>query len=259
MKRILCLATAALTFGSAQAQAQQPLAFVACPIMRDTATVPCWLAEYRGQLYSLATQDGSSAQIDPPALGHQALIEGTPTSETRCGGKVMTNLHISIRPDRDPLCDTILPATDAFQNTDKALDPGPGGSAPPASVAATAPPRVGSQRFEVLYDFDWQTAGRNTSIIQEAVAYARANPKAEVHVSGFRAAVQLADKRVLTEEDSIGLRRSRDLVETLVTLGLERGPILVADNPVPDLGDYTRRRALIDIVMQGGDEPDSEH
>ena len=25
--------------------------FVACPIVRDTASVPCWLAEYDGELY----------------------------------------------------------------------------------------------------------------------------------------------------------------------------------------------------------------
>jgi hypothetical protein len=30
--------------------------FVACPIVRDTASVPCWLAEYEGELYFLTLQ-----------------------------------------------------------------------------------------------------------------------------------------------------------------------------------------------------------
>ena len=258
MKRILALTVAAVTFGSAQAQAQQSLAFVACPIMRDTATAPCWLAEYKGELYSL----DSSTAVDPPSLGHQALVEGAPTEARRCGGKVLANLRISIRPDRDPACDTILPATDTFQVTD---GPSRSGAALPAPAAATptptapAAPRVGTQRFEVLYDFDWQTAGRGVGVIQEAAAYARANPKAEVHVAGFRASVRLAGGQLLNEAESIGLRRSRELVETLVTLGVDRATILVVDSPGAELGDYTRRRALIDVTLGGSPEDHSEH
>jgi hypothetical protein len=253
MKRILAFAVAALTVSSAQAQVQQPLAFVACPIMRDTATVPCWLAEYKGERYSIAAQEGSSA----PALGHQALIEGTPTAQTRCGGKVLTDLHISVLPDRDPSCDTILPASDAFQVSDQPRGAGPG-NASAAAAAPAAPPRVGSQRFEVLYDFDWQTAGRETQVIQEAAAYAKANPKAELRVQGYRASVRLAGGQVLAEEEGIDLRRARELVETLVTLGVDRSTALVVDNPVPELGDHTLRRAVIEVVMSGSDEH-SEH
>jgi outer membrane protein OmpA-like peptidoglycan-associated protein len=254
MKRLLALATAALTFGSAQVQAQQPLAFVACPILRDTATVPCWLAEYKGELYSLD-------ESYPPSLGHQALIEGAPTEARRCGGKVLTNLRISIRPDRDPSCDTILPATDV-QTADRPQG-SPSSNAPATQASVAAPPtpltaRVGTQRFEVLYDFDWQTPGRDVGVIQEAAAYARANPKAEVHVAGFRASVRLADRRVLSEEESIGLRRARELVETLVTLGVDRTTILVVDNAAADLGDHTRRRATIDVVMGGSPDEHSE-
>jgi hypothetical protein len=263
MKRIFAFAAVALTFSAAQAQAQQPLAFVACPILRDTATVPCWLAEYKGELYYLVTQDGASAEVYPPSLGHQALVEGVPTGQTRCGGKVLTNLHISVRPDR-AVCDAMLPATDAFQITDESGRSGPDSARPGAATGSTPPSpepteRKGTQRFEVFYDFDAQTAGRNTAVIADAAAYSLANPKAEVHVTGFRAAVRLTGGPVLSEEESIGIRRAHELVDTLVTLGLERGLILVVDQAVPELGDHTRRHAFIDIVMGGGDEPDSEH
>jgi hypothetical protein len=254
MRRLLALATAALTFAAAQAQAQQPLAFVACPMLRDTATVPCWLAEYKGELYYISAQ-GADAGASPPALGHQALVEGAPTGETRCGGKVLGGLHVSVRPDRSA-CDTIIPASEAFRIAEE-----PTASAPAAAGSAPAPPpeeRKGTQRFEVFYDFDGQFASRGAAVIAEAAAYSKANPKAEVHVTGFRAAVKLTGGAVLTEDETIGIRRARELVDTLVTLGLERGLILVVDAAVPEIGDHTQRHAYIDIVMGGGDEPNSE-
>ena len=51
--------------------------FVACPIVRDTASVPCWLAEYDGELYFLTLQTDVSAPVTPPWLGHRVLVEGT--------------------------------------------------------------------------------------------------------------------------------------------------------------------------------------
>ena len=50
--------------------------FVACPIVRDTASVPCWLAEYDGELYFLTLQTDVSAPVTPPWLGHRVLVEG---------------------------------------------------------------------------------------------------------------------------------------------------------------------------------------
>ena len=44
--------------------------------MRDTKTVPCWLAEYDGELYYLGIQTDISAEFHPPYLGHKVLVEG---------------------------------------------------------------------------------------------------------------------------------------------------------------------------------------
>ena len=258
MKRILLLAGAALTLASAQAQAQQALAFVTCPMLRDTATVPCWLAEYNGELFYLATQDDPAAAVSPPSLGHQALIEGTPTAERRCGGRVLTGLHVSVRPDRDPSCDVIIPATEAFQVPAPAQGPRAGSAtAAPRPAALPAAPGSLTRRFDVLYDFDWQTAGRETALIQEAAAYAQANPVGQVRIKAYRAAVALAGGRVLEEAEGIDLRRGRELSAALAALGV-KGDILVVDNPVPELGDHTRRHAFIEIVF-GGSDDHSEH
>jgi hypothetical protein len=53
------------------------LNFVSCPIVRDTSSVPCWLAEYQGELYFLTVQSDVSAPVTPPWLGHRVLVEGT--------------------------------------------------------------------------------------------------------------------------------------------------------------------------------------
>jgi hypothetical protein len=53
------------------------LQFVACPIVRDTKTQPCWLAEHEGELYYLGQQGGVANNFLPSQLGHQALVEAT--------------------------------------------------------------------------------------------------------------------------------------------------------------------------------------
>jgi hypothetical protein len=70
--------------------------------------------------------------------------------------------------------------------------------------------------------------------------------------------VKLTGGAVLTEDEAIGLRRARELADTMKTLGLDKATILVVDNPVPDLGDHTRRRAVIEVTL-GGSDDHSEH
>ena len=73
--------------------------FVSCPIVRDTASVPCWLAEYEGELYFLTMQTDVSAPVTPPWLGHRVLVEGTVSNEPRiCGGIVLKPVHLSVLP-----------------------------------------------------------------------------------------------------------------------------------------------------------------
>src|SRR5580700_11522463 len=65
--------------------------FVACPVLQDTDTVPCWLAEYRGELYFLGIQTDSGGW-SPPWLGHQVLVEGRLAGGPRiCGGIPLTS------------------------------------------------------------------------------------------------------------------------------------------------------------------------
>src|ERR1700722_5561925 len=68
--------------------------FVACPVLQDTDTVPCWLAEYRGELSFLGIQTGSGGW-GPPWLGHQVLVEGRLAGGPRiCGGIALTSTYV---------------------------------------------------------------------------------------------------------------------------------------------------------------------
>jgi hypothetical protein len=58
-----------LFFASVAALAQQKN-FVACPIVRDTSTVPCFLAEYEGETYFLGIQQDITNDFHPPQLNH---------------------------------------------------------------------------------------------------------------------------------------------------------------------------------------------
>ena len=70
-----------------QSAAAQQISFVTCPIVRDTRTVPCFLAEYQGEIYYLAVQQDISADQYPPQLLHEVLVEGTVEKGPRvCGG-----------------------------------------------------------------------------------------------------------------------------------------------------------------------------
>ena len=105
---VLLLAGWLASGGAAPTRAdEQRKNFVSCPIVRDTASVPCWLTEYEGETYFLTLQTDVSAPVTPPWLGHQVLVEGVVSSEPRiCGGVVLKPVHLSVLPERDASCST---------------------------------------------------------------------------------------------------------------------------------------------------------
>jgi hypothetical protein len=111
--------------------------FVTCPIVRDTSTVPCWLAEYKGELYFLTLQTDVSAPVNPPQLGHQVLVEGVVSNEPRiCGGIVLKPVVLSVLPELDNSCSTVLPAEERYNLTFEPPRP-PGPSKGRLAFAAT--------------------------------------------------------------------------------------------------------------------------
>ncbi len=202
--------------------------FVSCPIVRDTASVPCWLAEYEGELYYLTIQSDVSSPVTPPWLGHRVLVEGSVSSEPRiCGGVVLKPVHLSVLPEQDAACGTMLPAEERYTLTfEPPRPPGPSkgrlafDNAPAArTTAAEAPPPV--REFVVPYDFDGMVAFNHAGRLTQILEFARSVSAREVEIVGYRGAVRLSNGQTLSEGARIAQRRAEQVAALLKGAGLE--------------------------------------
>jgi len=199
--------------------AQQHTNFVSCPIVRDTASVPCWLAEYEGELYFLTLQTDVSAPVTPPWLGHRVLVEGTVSAEPRiCGGIVLKPVQLSVL-DRDASCTTMLPAEERYNLTfEPPRPPGPskGRLAFDNTPAAPPSPRALSTReFVVSYSFDGLIAFNHAGLLTEVLEFARAANAREIEIVGHRGAVRLSNGQTMVEERTIGKKRAEQVAMLL--------------------------------------------
>src|SRR5690606_4509424 len=122
---------AAIALGASSAVSAAPasgehISFVSCPIVRDTRSVPCWLSEYDGETYYLTIQSDVSAEVQPPMLGHQVLVEGVVSDAAPiCGGIVLEPVRLSVMPELDANCNTMLPADERYTIDFNPRPPGP--------------------------------------------------------------------------------------------------------------------------------------
>ena len=198
--------------------------FVACPIVRDTASVPCWLAEYQGELYFLTLQTDVSAPVTPPWLGHRVLVEGTAAPERPriCGGIVLEPVVLSVLPDLDAACNTpVLPAEDRYNLTFEPPRP-PGPSAGRLAFAGTAapPPAEPPRAFTLRYDFDGLIVFRHAGELTAVFDAARASKARTLTITGRRGSVLLSDGTTLFEQPAIARRRAEQVAELLRGAGL---------------------------------------
>jgi hypothetical protein len=228
------------------------LSFVACPIVRDTSTVPCWLAEYRGELYFLTLQTDVSAPVNPPWLGHRVLVEGVISEEPRiCGGRVLKPLALSVLPELDASCNTVLPAEDRY---DLAFEPPrpPGPSR--GRLAFGDPVRAGPATLEVslAYEFDGLVAFRHAQLLQRILDTARATQARELRITAYRAASRLSDGTVMRERAGIGRERAEQVRSLLQGAGLTDVSYVLQWKDVskrPDgIDDAAARRADVVVV-----------
>jgi hypothetical protein len=235
-REVRCVAVVFVTLLASAASAATAAApgerrsFVACPIVRDTSTVPCWLAEHEGELYFLTLQTDVSAPVNPPQLGHQVLVEGVVSDEPRvCGGVVLKPVVLSVLPELDSSCSTILPAEERYNLTfEPPRPPGPsrgrlafGDPAPPAKprpAEASAGPRT----FSLQYDFDGLIAFRHAQSLQQIFEYASGTGATHVAVTAYRASVLLSNGKTMTEREDIARRRAEQVASLLKDAGLTR-------------------------------------
>ena len=199
--------------------------FVSCPIVRDTASVPCWLSEYDGELYFLTLQTDVSAPVTPPWLGHRVLVEGTVARDRPriCGGVVLEPVVLSVLPELDAACNTaVLPAEDRYNLTfEPPRPPGPSagrlafaGGPPPAAPAE--PPR----EFTLQYDFDGLIVFRHAGALTAILDAARTHKARRLRITGYRGNVLLSDGTTLAEQAPLARRRAEQVAALLRGAGL---------------------------------------
>lgn len=234
----------------------QHLNFLACPVVRDTKTVPCFLAEYRGEMYFLGIQQDITADFYPPQLLHQALIEGTIASGPRvCGGIPLKPVHVSVTPELDRTCNTILPAEPGIDAPPAKRPAGPSTRQAPVSTAAVPPkkpePPFTEREFVIHYDFDSDFLfARDTRQLVNIAEYARVCKAHTVEVTGYRGATRLSEGTVLTEKPTVAQLRAERVAEVLKGLGAPASAVKWVSEPTAATGnaDYENRRIVVRIV-----------
>jgi hypothetical protein len=207
--------------------AQDTRNFIACPILRDTKTLPCWLAEYEGELYYLGVQPDAAASVTAPQQAHEVLVEGTvKTGQKVCGGIPLSPVTISVLPELNRGCNTVLPAKDEIEApSTREVEPSP----------TTEPP------FVIDFEFDNDRISAPGMRVIERIA---AGHPARLEVTVSHGSVLLSNGRTLTENDTTPSRRAKKIAAALVALGIPASSVSVrASN-----ADSTTRRALISIT-----------
>jgi outer membrane protein OmpA-like peptidoglycan-associated protein len=212
--------------------------FISCPIVRDTKTAPCFLAEYDGELYYLGIQQDAGSEFHPPQLKHQVLVEGSVVTGPRvCGGIPLQPVSISVLKEVNLACNTLLP-------------PEPGFDAPvvPRASEPSSASLTGKQEFKILYAFDddfLDYAGNQ--MVTEAAAYAKRMVSSNVKVSGYRATTILSNGEKLTEKTGIAEKRTQNIATILRGLGVSGVTAESKAEPEPGDGktDPSRRRVTI--------------
>jgi outer membrane protein OmpA-like peptidoglycan-associated protein len=229
------------------ASAQQ-VSFLACPIVRDTKTVPCFLAEYDGETYFLGIQQDITSDFHPPQLKHEVLVEGLVAPGPRvCGGIPLQPVAISVMKEVNLACNTLLPAEPGIE-----APPAPRGAGPSSQhPASVRPPReafTGTHEFTLLYSFndDYLEYGANR-VLNEAAAYARGIKASSVTVTGYRAISVLSNGQRLAEKDGLGEKRAQNTAILLRGLGVSNVTIDAKKEPESGNGqtDPSRRRVTI--------------
>jgi len=200
--------------------------FVTCPIVRDTATLPCWLAEYNGELFYLGSQGSSGSAFYPPQLSHEVLVEGTVVDGARiCGGIPLNPVSVSVITELNRTCNTVLPAEHAFTSAPSPLAPIP-------TFADT------TREFSVPYDFNSDYLTLHTSrVVLEAVRIAKTINASTVEVRARRGATLLSNGSVLAEKASVAEARAKNMGEHIAGLGIPADRVSVTWQHEPDTPD----------------------
>lgn len=220
--------------------------FISCPIVRDTKTVPCFLAEYEGETYFLGIQQDITNEFHPPQLKHEVLVEGTVAEGPRvCGGIPLKPVAVSVNKEVNLNCNTLLPAEPGID-----APPAPRGAGP-SSLRPEEPHREsysGPHEFTILYSFNDDVADYAAiATVNEAAVYAKRIGASSVKINGYRATTVLSDGNRLVEKAGLAEKRAANIKNLFAGLGVQRISVQWKDDAEPGDGkaDPSRRRVTI--------------
>jgi outer membrane protein OmpA-like peptidoglycan-associated protein len=232
----------------------QQRSFVSCPIVRDTKTVPCFLAEYEGETYYLGIQQDITSDFHPPQLKHEVLVEGTIAAGPRvCGGIPLKPVAISVLKEVNLACNILLPPEPGIDAPPAPRRPGPSSRRTEADIRESPEQvaRTGRQEFTILYAFndDYLEYAAN-QVVTEAAAYAKRIGASSVKVSGYRATSLLSNGNRLVEKAGLAEKRAQNITTLLRGLGLSNVTVESKNEPEPGDGqmDPSRRRVTIRVT-----------
>lgn len=257
--KLLTACTLAGLSGTLLAQAPgvgEHISFVSYPIVRDTRTVPCWLSEYEDEMYYLTIQSDVSAEVQPPMLGHQVLVEGIVSDAPAiCGGVVLEQVRLSVMPELNGSCNRILPAEERYVIDFNPRPPGPSAGrlafAPPPGPREAPPPLEGPQRIEIHFDFDRGVSFRHPGELQRVMSVAEQIGARRMTVTGMRGAHRLSDGTLLRESESVAQRRAEEVAQLLQGAGLALETRLeTADgaNEADGIDDWMSRKVTVELL-----------
>ena len=149
------------------------------------------------RLTYLGTQGSTSSAFCLPQLLHQVLVEATVGEGPRiCSDQPLAWVEVSVMPELDRSCNTMLPAEPRIKRRLPLQRPCP-----------RIQTRLRTSRCRTDFDSDYLTL-HTTHIALEIARIAKIVKPARIEVYGRRGATLLADGRVLTERGRHG-RRAR--------------------------------------------------
>jgi hypothetical protein len=187
-------------------------------------------------------------------LGHQVLVEGIVSDAPRvCGGVVLEPVRLSVMPERDANCNTLLPADDRHTVDFNPRPPGPSAGrlafAPdPAAPPAPPPRREGTQTIEIYFDFDKGVSFRHPADLVSVLERARLIAATRGSVTGLRGAHRLSNGTLLKESPGVGQRRAEEIAHLLEGAGLN-APLAIdwvdGESEADGVDDWRSRRVTV--------------
>jgi outer membrane protein OmpA-like peptidoglycan-associated protein len=253
----------------------EPLSFVACPIARDTGpdTDLCFFAEYDGEPYALV----NPPDWGNPQLKHRVLVEARVADGAPICGATLLNARISVLPEIDPSCDTLLPFDGSVRGNPGGIfnqgtpeqraaalelasrvEADPALSLEPVMRESSYPlpvPPFEAESLAIYYPFESDRA-TDADMLQllRLKDIALAVP-ARVEVTGHRGASRLTNGTTMIERSEMARKRAEKITGILRGLGVDAEQVETAwiDAPGGNTGrdDWRSRRVDLRIVPLG--------